>query len=143
MLQYNLIDQQCAEMIEQARIHGIGILAGGPFKRGYLTGEYRSFSDFSDKDDYWKWNLKLNRKKVEQILGAVSELLEIYETPPKLRQYSLQFILQQAGVSSCIVGHRNIQEVIENINATETQDAESIAKSVLDKIMHNHLEKNN
>lgn len=114
MLQYNLIDRECAESIELARQHGVGVLVGGSLKRGYLTGKYRVIGDFPP-DDYWQWNLKLNKKKVEQILHQVNELLHEFGSPENLRKAALGFTLKQLGVSSCVVGHRDINEVKENL----------------------------
>ncbi len=119
MLQYNLIDQECAEVIEQARLHGIGILVGGPFKRGYLTGKYQTPDQLPSKDDYWQWNLKFNKGKVEQLLNKVNLLIEKYGSPENLRKADLQFVLQQPGAATCIIGHRSLSEVIENIKSTD------------------------
>lgn len=119
MLQYNLLDTQCEKVIEEARLHGIGILAGGPFKRGYLTGKFRTLVDLPKEDDYWEWNINLNKGKVEKLLSQVNFLLEQYNTPENLRRESLHFILKQSGVASCIIGHRSLDEVFENIQLTE------------------------
>lgn len=123
MLQYNLIDSECARAIELARQHGIGILAGGPYKRGYLTGEYRDITQLPIEDDYWNLNVRLNPGKVKHILEKVNVHLDRYQTPRNLRQANLAHILQQEGIASCIVGHRNINEVLENIELTETKKA--------------------
>jgi aryl-alcohol dehydrogenase-like predicted oxidoreductase len=115
MLQYNLLDTQCEKVIEQARLHGIGVLVGGPLKRGYLTGKFRKLDDLPKKDDYWQLNINLNKEKVETLLKQVDFLLEQYSTPENLRRESLNFVLKQPGVASCIIGHRCIDEVLENI----------------------------
>lgn len=117
MLQYNLLDQECSQAIEYARVHGVGVLVGGPFKRGYLTGKYRTIEQLPQQDNYWKWNINLNRGKIEHLLNKVNVLIETYRTPENLRKAALQFVLKETGVASCIVGHRNINEVIENIQS--------------------------
>lgn len=119
MLQYNLIDTDCQAAIEQARIHGVGILVGGPYKRGYLTGKYRHIQDLPNDDDYWNLNLNLNKTRVEELLEEVNGLLAEYHTPENLRREALNFILKQPGAASCVVGHRHISEVIENIRLIE------------------------
>ncbi len=119
MLQYNLLDTQCRDVIHQAYLRGIGILVGGPYKRGYLTGKYTSLDAFPREDDYWCWNLNLNKDKVSQLLKQVNEFLMKYKTPENLRSKALHFILQQQGAASCIIGHRAINEVIENIELTQ------------------------
>ncbi|HVV69593.1 MAG TPA: aldo/keto reductase [Gammaproteobacteria bacterium] len=139
MLQYNLLDQECASAIEQARLHGVGVLAGGPFKRGYLTGKYRNLGELPAEDDYWQWNLKLNKNKIQQQLLRVNALLDEYGSPENLRHAALQFILNQAGVASCIVGHRSIAEVKENLRFVK--ELLSIVQPVALQIQETHESK--
>ncbi len=119
MLQYNLIDQACKDVIEKARLKGIGTLVGGPFKRGYLTGRFVNITDLPTEDDYWRWNINLNKGKVEAILSRIKNLLSYYGDEKTLRQENLDFILKEPNACSCIVGHRKLEEVIENINAID------------------------
>lgn len=135
MLQYNLIDQECKNAIELARLHGIGILAGGTYKRGYLTGKFRSINDLPMVDDYWKWNVNLNKFKVEANLKKVNNLLAQYGSAESLREKSLHFILEHAGVSSCIIGHRHIHEVIENIKFTAQHTAPINSPNAIESII--------
>ncbi len=118
MFQYNLLDQECAKVMDEARTRGIGVLCGGVFKRGYLTGRYLSIADLP-MDDYWQWNVKLNKGEVEQILSRVNRLIEEYGSPGRLRKAALSYILQWSGVASCIIGHRSIKEASENIRFVE------------------------
>lgn len=119
MLQYNLIDTICADAIESARLHGIGILAGGVFKRGYLSGEFREIDDLPLSDDYWQWNINRNKGKVESVLNEVNVLLDQYKTPENLRRQAITHVLRQPGVATGVIGHRHIQEIRENIRSSE------------------------
>ena len=119
MLQYNLLDNDCRDSIKEASDHGVGILVGGPFKRGYLTGEYKTIEDIeSQPDDYWKLNLRYNKGKVEQLLGKVNSQLDQVDSPRDLRRKSLEFVLSRP-VSSAVIGHRSLDEVKENISLME------------------------
>jgi aryl-alcohol dehydrogenase-like predicted oxidoreductase len=116
MLQYNLLDRQCREVIGLAQKYGVGIIVGGPFKRGYLSGKYKSIEDLPvQDDDYWKWNIEHNPHKVSEILARVNEIADESVTPLELRQMALGFILQEEGVASTVVGHRSVEEIKENI----------------------------
>lgn len=115
MLQYNLIDTQCALAMAKAADQGIGLLVGGPYKRGYLTGRFRTVSDLPTDDDYWRWNLQKNPGKVQKILSQVNEMRAEYACVTDLRRAALSFVLEGAGVASAIVGHRSLDEVMENI----------------------------
>lgn len=120
MLQYNLLEKQCEQVIKKASEHGVGILVGGPFKRGYLTGRWRTINDIAnEEDDYWKWNLRYNKDKVKQILEKVNNYLN-ENSPKELRKRSLEFILSQP-VASAIIGHRTLDELNENISLIENE----------------------
>lgn len=115
MMQYNLLDQQCGDVIDQAEKRGVGVLVGGPFKRGYLTGRYASLDDLPVDDDYWRWNVRRNPQKVSATLRAVATLAENTTGPGDLRARALRHVLRKPGVSSAIVGHRAEAEVVENL----------------------------
>ena|SRR5215216_464742 len=119
MLQYNMLDRECAEAIEKARVAGIGILVGGPLKRGYLSGQYQSINDLPLEDDYWRWNLDHNPGKVEATLSQVRDLMRPFSTARDFRKHALQFVLTKVGVASAVIGHRCISEVQENIQLSE------------------------
>jgi len=119
MLQYNLLDDQCGSVIDELEERGIGTLVGGPFKRGYLTGDYSTIKHLEDeKDDYWKLNLRRNRGKVEQILERVNEEKAKAGSAESLRVNALDFVLSKP-VSSAVVGHRSIFEVQQNAKVIE------------------------
>jgi len=117
MLQYNLIDDACSNIFELAEKKGVGVLVGGPLKRGYLSGEFETTDDLPLQDDYWKWNLKYSKLKVEQTLSFIKKLKSKYGTAKDLRKKSFDFILENRGVNSVIVGHRRVEEIVENVSA--------------------------
>jgi len=117
MLQYNLVDVGCTSVLQTVHEHGIGVLVGGPFKRGYLTGRYRTVEDLPKEDDYWQWNLLHNRDKVTQLLASVGTHLERYGSPEALRKHALLHALSPPAVGSLVVGHRSLEEIRENIGA--------------------------
>lgn len=122
MLQYNLLERQCEDAIKKATKYGVGILVGGPFKRGYLTGRWKTTEDIAkEEDDYWKWNLKYNKDKVKHILDSVNRSLREVGSPKELRKRSLELVLSQP-VASAIIGHRILDEVKENVQSLEKKD---------------------
>jgi len=118
MLQYNLIDDSCLEAFEIAESRGVGVLVGGPLKRGYLSGEFDKVEDLPKDDDYWQWNVRYSRKKVEDILESCFELKNKIGDSKLFRKHAFNHILKNSGVNSMIVGHRNETEIIENSEAT-------------------------
>ncbi|MEX0811584.1 MAG: aldo/keto reductase [Chitinophagales bacterium] len=116
MLQYNLIDRECANIFPIAERKGIGILTGGPFKRGYLTGKFDSIKDLPLKDNYWQWNINYSKDKVAQILEKAKGLKEKYGNEINLRKEALNFVAENKAVGSIVVGFREENEIVENIN---------------------------
>ncbi|OJV16389.1 MAG: hypothetical protein BGO21_26180 [Dyadobacter sp. 50-39] len=117
MLQYNLLENDCESIFKMAEEHGTGILVGGPFKRGYLTGKYDTIHDLPAEDDYWAWNLRYCTQKVNETLKKVALLKEKVGGASELRYNAIAHILQHPAASSIIVGHRSLDEVIENQTA--------------------------
>jgi aryl-alcohol dehydrogenase-like predicted oxidoreductase len=114
MLQYNLLDQECAEIFAPARERGVGMLVGGPYKRGYLSGRFDKAEDLPLDDNYWAWNLRYNRGKVESILEQAATLKQELGGARQLRVRALREILGRPGAPVAVVGHRSPEEITEN-----------------------------
>ena len=114
MLQYNLLDEECVEVFDTAASLGVGVLVGGPFKRGYLSGQFEKTEDLPLEDNYWAWNLRYARKKVEELLIAATQLKIQAGGAHELRKMALHHILQHQGANCAIVGHRTEVEITEN-----------------------------
>lgn len=115
MLQYNLIDDSCTEALREAQDRGVGVLVGGPYKRGYLSGRFSMIEDLPQEDDYWRWNVTHNPGKVEETLERVQRLMKAHADATTFRRRVLRFVLDAPGVCSAIIGHRSIEEVMENL----------------------------
>ena len=114
MLQYNLLDEACADIFPAAHSLGIGMLVGGPFKRGYLSQQFGSIKDLPLEDNYWVWNLRYARKKVEENLKAVKRLKIEAGGSVELKKKALSRILMHQGANCAVVGHRSINEIQKN-----------------------------
>ncbi len=114
MLQYNLLDEACVDVFDAAATLGVGVLVGGPFKRGYLSGQFEKFEDLPLEDNYWAWNLRYTREKVEELLIAATQLKNQAGGAHELRKMALHHIIRHQGASSAIVGHRTEGEITEN-----------------------------
>lgn len=115
MLQYNLIDRECANALSIAADRSIGVLVGGPLKRGYLSGRYGSVADLPRDDNYWDWNLRYAKGKVESLLVEANQLKQTYGSAERLRHEALLHVMRTKGVTSAMVGHRLNHEIDENV----------------------------
>ena len=114
-LQYNLISNECHEAIEQARRHGIGILASGIYKRGYLTGRFTQVNDLPVVDEYWQYNKNLCEGKLEGFLNSAQQLKQKFGGEVGLRKAALRYALSHPGICTAVMGHRSVEELDENI----------------------------
>jgi aryl-alcohol dehydrogenase-like predicted oxidoreductase len=119
MVQYNLIDQQCSDVFKHAGERGIGILVGGPYKRGYLSGRYETTEDLPLDDDYWSWNLRYSRAKVAAILAHAVQLKNEAGGERQLRLCALKHVLNTGNTASAVVGHRTIAEIDDNVRSIQ------------------------
>ena len=114
-LQYNLISSECHEAIEEARRHGIGIIASGIYKRGILTGKFNSINELPLEDEYWKYNRDLCEGKLVSFLNEAQKLKNIFGSPRALRKAAIGYALDHPGICTSVMGHRSIPELEENI----------------------------
>jgi aryl-alcohol dehydrogenase-like predicted oxidoreductase len=114
MTQLNLVDNDCSSQIKRAMEAGVGVIVGGPLKRGYFSGKYASISDLPLEDDYWRWNISKNPGKVNSIFSKVNSINKKCGGLSNIREYALKFCAEVDGVCSIVVGHRSIGEVKEN-----------------------------
>jgi aryl-alcohol dehydrogenase-like predicted oxidoreductase len=123
MLQYNLLDLECAEIFPAAAERGVGVLVGGPFKRGYLSGRYERVEDLPMDDNYWQWNVRYSREKVESVLAKAVKLKREAGGASELRKRALLEVLRHSSAACAVVGHRTVEEVGDNVRAvTEILD---------------------
>jgi len=114
-LQYNLISRECEDAIKEAQRFGVGIMASGIYKRGILTGKYRSVDALPAEDEYWEYNKRLCKGRLESWIDCVDRLFEEYRDAASLRRAALEFALLHPGISTLVLGHRTIEEVDDNI----------------------------
>jgi myo-inositol catabolism protein IolS len=119
MFQFNLLDTDCAEVFGLAEARGVGTLVGGPFKRGYLTGQFETIDDLPLEDNYWDWNLRYSPDKVKSILAKVSRLKQKAGGAQELRREALREILQRANAACAVVGHRTKEEIKDNVKGVD------------------------
>lgn len=122
---YNLFDRRWErEMFPTAQELGIGIMAYGPMAHGLLTGTMPRKNAFDERD--WRRhgmifgqrlfgpNLGTNLDVVDRLLTVADK---IETTLPRL---ALAWVLKHPAVSVALSGCRNVREVEENVQATET-----------------------
>ena len=108
MMQYSLLDrrpeEECISLITQNKI---GLLSRGGLAQGLLAGK--------PAKDY----LNHSKEKVDEIASLVKELSNKERSQA---QTAIRFVLQQAGLSSAVIGIRTRQQLDEVIQTLKTPE---------------------
>jgi len=121
--QYSLLTRNVEEAIlPLCRNENINFLAYGPLAGGILTGKYSQAHSFV-KNDARSFFYKFYKGDAYEKVSTLLSQLQKFNRP--LNQLCLNWIRQQNGVTSVIVGCRNVDQVIKNTEALSwdlTQD---------------------
>lgn len=114
MMQYSLLDRRPEEQaIPILKEHGISVVARGPLAKGLLSEAALSKATTSIKI---KGYLDYSFEELEQLLPELKEKLASNRTMTNL---SLQYVLANPVVASCVAGASSIQQLQENVKACE------------------------
>jgi aryl-alcohol dehydrogenase-like predicted oxidoreductase len=121
--QYSLVCRPIErEILPLCRDEGVGIIAWSPLGGGFLSGKYRSgevepkASRLADSDPSTRsWVERLLTERNFQILRAAEEAsVRLGKT---LSQVALAWLLAVPGLTSVIIGARNLRQLHENLGA--------------------------
>lgn len=118
-LQVNLsmVDQRAIDnnLIQQAQFKGVGVIARTPFCFGFLSGKITDLN-FGLNDHRSQWPMKQLKawQKAAQLFSEINP----YQGRP-LSQFALRFCLDTPGTSVVIPGMITVDDVLENVVASE------------------------
>lgn len=123
--QYNLLTRATEfELVPLCAAENIAILPWSPLKGGLLSGKYdRGKSGGQEESRIWE-NVKKGRsapweKNEEYVWGVVDEVRKIAdETGKTSSQVALNWLISKKGVTSPIIGVRNMSQLEDNLGAT-------------------------
>lgn len=105
MMQYNMLDQRPAELLDLLYTNRVSILARGPFAKGMLSNQALDYITEKGKDGY------LNYTR-DELLLTVQNLRNLNVPLTKL---SLQFVLHHPAVSSAVFGVSTLDQLNDNL----------------------------
>lgn len=123
---YHMLDRTAErEVIPAAVTFGIGIIPWGPLCGGLLTGKYQQSGGPSD--GRWQGGKDNNDREVTPLAWEVLDLLRTMaeEKQCSVSQFSLAWCAAQAGVTAPIIGPRTLEQLTDNLGATNVQLNES------------------
>lgn len=122
---YNLINRSIEPEIVSACINnGLGIVAFSPIAQGFLSGKYRKGKEIpkDSRAANEKTNTFIEKYLTPNNLDRIQQFITIAEnkscTPSQL---AIAWILHKPGISSALMGASHIEQVEENIKATDIE----------------------
>lgn len=109
---FNIIHQEPKYLFNEILKRGIFLIIKVPLDSGWLTGKYDKNSTFTGVRDRWTQDVKDIRHYI------VKQIKEIVQEDP-LTIEALRFILSFHQVSTVIPGTKNIQQLEQNIKASD------------------------
>ena len=112
-LVYSILRQKLHEVITEAHEAGIGIVARTALESGFLTGKYLPGHIFPESDHRARWS----KEHLNFILGTTLDINKIVSPPyENIAQMATKFTIGNPGVSTLILGARDTDQVMKNMN---------------------------
>ena len=129
--EYNLLQRALeSETMPFCRQHDIGLLAYSPLASGILCGKYGKKVQFTD----WRSRNILrpfSGKEFEKDIDKVDKLRRISESiGQNCTNTAINWVVNQPGVTSALVGVKNSQQVDQNAQAVEWELEESVRRMI-------------
>jgi len=117
---YNLIERGVdAELLPLCRDKGVGIITWSPLASGWLTGKYRGEVPADarlNEPGRPPMGASVDRERVMD--AVISEAERLHATPA---QVALRWVMDQEGITSAIIGARNVEQLEDNLGAADLE----------------------
>ncbi len=117
---YSLVTRDIeAELVPVCLDQGLGILPWGPLAGGFLTGKYRAHAPWPTGTRLRKPEdrFPFDEQKGYAIVDELDTIARAHDG--SIAQAALNYLLQKPGITSVIFGARSMEQLQENIRATE------------------------
>lgn len=137
---YSLLNREIErELVPFCQEQGVGIMAYGPLGGGILTGKYKEKPIFNAGDArsfFYPYYQEPYWSRVQALLKDLEQVSERYGKP--VSQVAINWVRQQPGISTALVGARSLKQAEANAAAGTWQlSAEDLAsiKKALSRIL--------
>ena len=125
---YNILDRRIErELLPMAETYGMAVIPWSPLAGGLLTGKYSRDGEHPGDSRYGQETLMPQQRArlVDGVFDVVEQLAPIaQEKGCSLAQLALAWCEQQPGVSSAIIGPRTVEQLQDNLGASEVTISE-------------------
>lgn len=112
-IMFNIFHQEPADAMKSAHNKGVGVIVKVPLDSGWLTGKYNANSSFHGIRSRW------SAEEIQRRGKLVEKVRRILGNDISMVKSALQYILSYTEVSTIIPGARDIQQLNQNISASE------------------------
>ncbi len=119
---YSLLERSVEEsdLLQFCKKKGIGVMTYGSLGGGLLTGKYKNPPTFAKKDARRFFYPFYRRQEWRNYHGFVEAIQKIAQEKRKpLLQVTLNWLIQQSGVTTALVGARTMEQVEKNAYAIQ------------------------
>jgi len=131
-LAYNILQRDTeGELFPSCQEEKVGVIVREPLCSGFLTGKFSPEVTFPTNDV----RSSLSREIIEGRVTKVKSLQDLFtDRPGSLTQLALQFCLSSQVVSSVIPGAKTLEQLKENVSASELGPLSSEELSYIDEL---------
>ncbi len=125
---YSLLERSVEEshLLEFCKKKGVGVMTYGSLGGGILTGKYKNPPTFPKKDARRFFYPFYNEQEWRRCSGFVEAIRKIAQEKRKpVVQVALNWLVQQSGVTTALVGARTMEQVKKNAQAIQGELSES------------------
>lgn len=132
---YNMLDRHIEiDVISSCKHHGIGLTVWSPLAQGFLTGKYNNGVPDDSRGGTSNW---LKGDLTEENIATCQKLSELAKSLDiTLSQMALAWILRKKEISCAIIGATKIEQLEDNIKATDIRLEKDTLKEI-EKILDN------
>ena len=120
---YNLLDRRIErELLPVARTYGFGVIPWSPLAGGMLTGKYRKDAPSPEGSRFANGKFRQGKDVSDatwRVIEGVRALSEEKGVP--MDAFALAWVLHQPGITSPIIGPRNLEQFEQNLKALEVE----------------------
>lgn len=125
---YSLLERSVEEghLLQFCKKKGIGVMTYGSLGGGLLTGKYKNPPTFPKKDArrfFYPFYSEHQWRRYHGFVEAIRKIAQEKRTP--LVQVALNWLIQQSGVTTALVGARTMEQIEKNVQAIQGELSES------------------
>ena len=119
--EYSLVARRIErDVLPACRRYGIAVLPWSPLKGGVLAGKYRPGESLPEGSRYLRREMDPTNAEWRARVDAAQRLQSLAQAADlTLSQFSLAWVVAQAGVTSAIIGPRTMEQLEDNLGAAD------------------------